>query len=210
MPVIRCDSHGLTYATECCAHIDDAVDAGRFERAHVELNGWAEQITVCDACRDQTHAQREAHRAAGTKGWFFELAPPQRYPCGEHIDEWHAASGQGDRIAAIRRARTAVGIEDVCEVHGEVQTAACCVHIAAAVKDGRSETAHVELDAWGNPTVVCDRCLVQTRARRKAAEGVGMWRFELEPPARYPCGEHVKEWLLATGQRGLADDRNDR
>jgi hypothetical protein len=205
--MIRCDTHGLTYATECCRHISDAVDRGGREPAYIELNGWAEPTTVCARCREQTHTQREAHRAADTTGWFFQLAPPQRYPCGEHVDEWYAATGQGDHVASIRRARAEVGIDDVCEVHGEVRTAACCVHVAEAVKTGRHERAHVELDGWSNPTIVCDRCLEQTSARRSAADGREQWRFELSPPARYPCGEHVGEWLRATGQPGLVTAR---
>jgi hypothetical protein len=200
MGMMRCDVHGLTYLSPCCEHVADAVDAGRFERAHVELNGWAEPTVVCDGCVEETRAQDEAAGAADLRGWFFELTSPS-VCCGEHLAAWYAATGQGALLPVIRDARVAAGIEDVCEVHGENRAEACCVHVAGAVKSGGYERAYVEVDGWGHATSVCEACLEQTRAQRAAAPSAGEpWLFQLQPRPRYACGAHVHAWYVATGQ----------
>lgn len=221
MGVIRCDIHGLSWITACCIHISDAAyDSNRFERANIELNGWGEPILVCDRCHETVLAQRRAHRAAGTRGWFYELDPRVCYPCSRHVDEWFAATGQVNLGSTIRAARAAARTFDddiakepvpdptrttKCDVHSTRPTYPCCAHVSTAIDRGDFEHGHVEADGRGDPWIVCRRCRAQVRTQRTAARAADIkgWTLTLEPAAVERCDAHVAAWYAATGQVGL-------
>ena len=101
MGMIKCPSHGLTHITTCCAHLGDAVDANRFERASIVVDGSNMHHLLCERCL----AQAANYLEESSNGGSLELDPPLVPYCHQHLMDWCAATGQGDLSEAIARAQ---------------------------------------------------------------------------------------------------------
>lgn len=101
MGMIKCPTHGLTHITTCCTHVGDAVDANRYERAHVVVDGSSTHHVLCGRCLEQAATQIEE----SSNGGYLVLDPPLEPYCHRHLIDWYAATGQGDLSEDIARAR---------------------------------------------------------------------------------------------------------
>ena len=105
MGMIKCPIHGLTHMGTACTHVGDAVDANRFERAYVVIDGSNTVHLVCEGCRAQAVSQFEAATKDSSNWGYLQLDPPVEPYCHQHLVDWYSATGQGDLLEAIARAR---------------------------------------------------------------------------------------------------------
>jgi len=105
MGMIKCPVHGLTHFTTVCTHIGEAVDANRFERAHVFVDNSNTHHVLCDRCLAQAESQLGSSKHESPDGGYLQLDPPLEPYCHQHLIEWYSATGQGDLSQEIARAR---------------------------------------------------------------------------------------------------------
>lgn len=94
----------------------------------------------------------------------------------------------------------------LCPTHGRKHITPCCVHVADAVDRGVLEHAHVVLDDWGTPSIVCSPCmqLIHAEVRSTSEPRVGV-DDALESPNLPYCEECLRDWYSATNQGHLVD-----
>jgi hypothetical protein len=94
----------------------------------------------------------------------------------------------------------------ICPDHGRQYITPCCVHIAGAVDAGVLEKAHVVVDDWVSPSIVCTPCerLVSAAERSTEEPNVGVDHV-LESPSLPYCEVCLRDWFLATGQGDLRE-----
>lgn len=96
-----------------------------------------------------------------------------------------------------------------CPLHGLSPGITCCTHVADAVDVNQALPAHVVLDDWITPTIVCKPCeeLVNTAEIDRSPDReprVGFSHVLASPPVAY-CYPCVAEWYAKTRQGDLSE-----
>lgn len=101
--MVECEIHGLSFGSECCQHVQDAVLETR-ERvtAFVVIDGLGDPNYVCAACFALAKAWLDSYASGSAAP---EPAFSETGVCGKCMREWYEETGQGDCSEAVIAAR---------------------------------------------------------------------------------------------------------
>lgn len=82
MGMFLCTEHGLTFMQRCCQHVSDAIDASKFERTNIVIDGADAGILLCDVCLP--NASEEIGTGSATEWSGVKVL----VVCGDHAKAW--------------------------------------------------------------------------------------------------------------------------
>lgn len=97
MGMVKCEIHGLSGATQCCAHIVAAKIEGIYERAFVAIDGWNNPDVLCARCYAKAlELASKNRRDSPGEPFIFDFGDGTFMgSCVPCLDEWFVATGQG-------------------------------------------------------------------------------------------------------------------